>query len=176
VVGGSEHLGGESHPCPPPLPTGAIVIAAGPLLRLLGRALPNPLPTRRFREVLSALTERRNGSRMRKRGERGSVAQRLERTTHNGEVGGSNPPGAMERKPCKRVASLFPRATLPGRMSSLVATKVATTAASRSWSAQTADPGSTLRRVHPMRGSNIGCKRRLRGGACVVAVFRLQGT
>src|SRR5687768_12198628 len=29
----------------------------------------------------------------------GSVAQRLERTTHNREVGGSNPPGAMERSP-----------------------------------------------------------------------------
>src|SRR5256884_6567985 len=31
--------------------------------------------------------------------ERGSVAQRLERTTHNGEVGGSNPPGAIARHP-----------------------------------------------------------------------------
>src|SRR5215210_3763776 len=29
---------------------------------------------------------------------RGSVAQRLERATHNGEVGGSNPPGAMDRR------------------------------------------------------------------------------
>ena len=28
----------------------------------------------------------------------GSVAQRLERSTHNGEVGGSIPPGAMARK------------------------------------------------------------------------------
>jgi hypothetical protein len=31
-------------------------------------------------------------------GPRGSVAQRLERSTHNGEVGGSNPPGATRRR------------------------------------------------------------------------------